>query len=240
MIAGMIALSVACMPFSSALAKETPARSDAETKAPRKEEPIFANAHKAIKEITTLPKRKIPPVLFKDSAALVIVPKASKQAFMVNKGKNGGILLMRDAQGAWGNPVFISISGGTLGWQIVGDPMDIILLVKSAKQIDSILKNKLTLDSKFKIVSGRVAATMKGATKEELGAEITSYIRSHGVFVEEGAAAGTSLQLDAAANDAFYGKTKVDVGDILSSKVMKTGEDVSSLQKLLNDYAETK
>ena len=52
--------------------------------------------------------------------------------------------------------------------------------------------------------------------------------------------AGTTLQVDAAANDSFYAKPKVEVGDILSGKVLKPGEDVTALQKLLMDYAAAK
>jgi lipid-binding SYLF domain-containing protein len=226
--------------LSSAMGKDEPAKIVTETKAVRNDQTIVANASKAIKEITALQKRKIPPVLFKDASAMVIIPKASKQAFMIKGGSTGGLLLVRDKAGAWGNPVFVSLSGGTLGWQIVGDPMDIILLFRSGKQVDTILKGKLALDSKTNIVPGRVAATMTGASKEELGAEVTSYVRSHGTFVEEGVVAGTTLQINAAANDAYYGKPKIDTGEILSGKVMKSSEDVTALQKLMTDYGAAK
>lgn len=235
-----VGLFLSCMSFSAVHAKEETAKGTVEPKAVQSESARVAGAAKAIKEITSLPKRKIPPVLIKEAASIIIAPKATKNAFMVKNGSTGGILLTRDKSGAWGSPVFISLSGGTLGWQIVGDPMDIVLLFKSNKHIDALLKGKLTLDAKISIVSGRVSATMKGASKEELAAEITSYVRSHGAFVEEAVVAGTVLQVDTAANDSFYGKLKVNAADILSGTVTKSNEDISSLQSSLTGYSEAK
>lgn len=236
----VFALFLTSISLSAALAKDEPAKVAVESKTVRNDQIKLVNASKVIQETTALAKRKIPPVLFKDAGAVVVFPKVPKNAFMVKGGITGGVLLVRDKTGAWSNPVFMSISGGTLGWQIVGDPMDIVLLFRSSKQIDALLKGKLPLDAKVAIVPGRVAATMKGASKEELGAEVTSYVRSHGIFVEEAVVAGTTLQIDAAANDAFYGKPKVDLGEILSGKVIKSSAEISLLQKLLTDYAAAK
>jgi lipid-binding SYLF domain-containing protein len=239
-VAAVAALFVACLTCSVALAREEPVKVASESKPARNDAAKIVNASRAMKEISAIPKRKIPPVVLKEASAVVVVPKAAKNAFMVSGGKTGGVLMVRDKDGVWSSPVFISISGGTLGWQIVGDPMDIVLLFKNSKQIDAILKGKLVLDRKVKIVPGWVALTMKGASKEELEAEIASYVLSHGVFVEEAVVAGTTLQVDAAANDAFYGTPKIDAAEILSGKVTKSSVEVSALQKLLTDYAAVK
>jgi lipid-binding SYLF domain-containing protein len=233
----VVALFVSCLSLSVAQAKDGPARSGAGSGTARNDVVKVVNASRVIREITALPKRKIPPVLLKEAAVVVIIPKAYKQAFMVKGGNSGGVLLVRDKAGTWSSPVFVTISGGTLGWQIVGDPMDVVLLFRTSKQVDSILKGKFALDTKISIVPGRVAPTMKGASKEELTAEVTSYVLSHGAFVEDAVVAGTTLQPDAAANDAYYGKAKIYAGDILSGSVATPGEEFTSLQKLLDDYA---
>lgn len=236
-VVAVVVLFISCMSLSAALAKDEPVKSGGESKAVKSEGTKIANASRAIKEISALPKRLIPPVLFKEATAIVIVPKISKQAFMVMGGSTDGVLLVRDKLGAWSSPVFLKLSGGTLGWQIVGDPMDVILLFRNNRQIDALLKGKITLDTKVTIVPGRVALTMKGASKEELEAEITSYVRSHGAFAEDAVVAGTTLQIDAAANDSFYAKPKIDAGDIITGKLVNSSADVTSLQKLLSDYA---
>lgn len=245
-VAALIALFVFCMSFSTAMAKDEPAKVAAEskvvaeTKGAKNEVLKIVNASRAVKEITAIPKRKIPPVLLKEAAAVIIFPKAAKNSFMVKGGITGGVLLVQDKAGTWSRPVFVTVSGGTLGWQIVGDPMDIVLLFKNIKHIDAILKGELTLDTKIAIVPGRAALTMKGASKKELDAEVTSYVLSHGSLSEESVVAGTTLKIDAAANDLYYGKPKIDAGEILSGKTLKSAEEITTLQKLLSGYAAAK
>jgi lipid-binding SYLF domain-containing protein len=197
-------------------------------------------ASKFVKEISAIQRRKIPPVLVNGASAVVIVPKAAKHDFMVSGGSAGGVLLVRDNDGTWSSPVFIKLSGGTLGWQIVGDPMDIVLVIKNKKSVDAILKGKYTLDAKVAIEPGWLGPTMKGASAREQKADIASYVRSHGAFAEETNVAGATVQIDAAANDSFYAKPKADAGDIISGKVVKSTEDVTALQKLLADYGAAK
>jgi lipid-binding SYLF domain-containing protein len=147
---------------------------------------------------------------------------------------------VHDKEGKWSGPVFVTLSGGTLGWQIVSDPMDIILVFKDRKNVDAVMKGKFAMDAKIAIVQGRLGLNMKGATAKELKAEIAAYVRCHGELMEEAVLSGTTLQIDASANDAFYAMPKVAAGDIVSGKVLKSTEDVKGLQKLLTDYAAVK
>lgn len=234
-------LAVLTLPVSAATTKETPVTAKAGTAtAPRDTAALVATAAKAAKEITALQKRKIPPALFKEATAVIIFPKVAKKSFMVSGGNAGGFLMVREKSGGWSSPLFITITGGTLGWQIVGDPMDIILVLRNNRQVDALLKGAVTLDNKTTIVPGRVAATMTGASKEELSAEITSYVRSHGVFLEDAVVAGTTLQIDSTTNDSYYAATKVNWADIVSGKITKTSDDLKALQKALTDYAAVK
>ena len=170
----------------------------------------------------------------------MLVPGAAKNDFMSSGKSAGGVLLVHDKDGTWSSPVFITISGGTLGWQIVSDQIDIVLVVKNRKYVDAIMKGKFTLDAKIAIAPGWLGSNMKAATTKNLKAEIASYVRTHGAFLEEAVVAGATVQIDAAANDAFYAMPKVDAGDIVSGKVLKSTEDVKALQKLLTDYAAIK
>jgi len=200
----------------------------------------ISNALKVIKEIAAIPKRKIPPVLLNEASAIVIIPKARKNDFMASGGNAVGVLLIHDKSGAWSNPVFLKISGGTLGWQIVADPLDVILVFKDKKNIDAVLKGRFVIDTKVKIESGWLGPNLKGATSKELKAEIASYLRSHGKLAENFTIAGTTLLIDSASNDTFYGKSKIEVPEILSGKDIKTTDDVKALQKALSDYSASK
>ncbi len=221
-----VAILFYCFSLSAAMAKDEAVK--------------INNASKVVKEIAAIPKRKIPPVLLNDASAIIVVPKASKRDFMISGASAGGVLLVHNEKGAWSSPVFISISGGSLGWQVVAEPLDIILIFKDRKNLDALMKGKLTINAKIAIESGWLGPNLKGATSKELKAEIASYLLSHGKLVENTTLAGTTIIIDAVANDFYYAKSKVDVSDIVSGKVVKLTDEVKALQKLLSDYAATK
>lgn len=211
-----------CLSLTTAMAKDEPKN--------------LVNAVRVIKEFTAAKKERIPPELLKNANGIVIIPGASKNDFMVRGRSASGVLLVHETDGKWSDPVFITLSGGTLGWQMVGEPMDILLVFNNTKRIDDITKGKFTMDTRVALVPGPLGRSMKAATKEEKNAEINSYVRSHGKF-ENVSVATTTVQVDDASNDVFYGKQKINVGDILSGKAEKSSDDVKKLQTYLADYA---
>ena len=244
---------VYCMSFSTAMALDEAVKIDNAAKVKAKDETVKQNkskvgndaakisgASRVIKEIAAIPKMKIPPDLLDGASAVVIIPGAAKHGFKVSGGSSGGVLLVHEKERTWGSPVFITISGSTLGWQIVPEQMDIVLVLKSRTSVDALINGKLIMNSRIAIVPGRLGPNMKAATAKEQKAEIATYIRSNGAFLEEAVVAGATLKIDAVANDAFYARPKVDAGDIVAGKVVKATEDVKALQKLLADYAATR
>jgi lipid-binding SYLF domain-containing protein len=196
---------------------------------------------KALKVISAHQKSGIPPEAFKDVLAVAIFPGAKKIDFMVKGAHGKGFLLEREGEGKWGSPLFLTLSGGTMGWQPVGDPMDIYLLFRNRKNVDDVMKGKLYMGVKPALVmDGPLGKTMKGATGDQKKADIISYVFSRGEFELEASIATATLQIDSAANDAFYGKPKVSVEEILSGKAGKPSEDLKALHKLLTDYANRK
>ncbi len=214
-----------CVSLSSAMAKDEPKN--------------LVNAVRVIKEFTAAKKERIPPELLKNASGIVIIPGAGKNDFMVRGRSASGVLLVHETDGKWSDPVFITLSGGTLGWQMVGEPMDILLVFKNMKRIDAITKGKFTMDTTVTVVPGPLGSGMKAATKAERNAEINSYIRSHGKFADVSVAA-TTVQIDTASNDIFYGKQKINVGDVLSGKVENSSGDLKKLQMILAEYAASK
>lgn len=145
-----------------------------------------------------------------------------------------GVLLVRDGEGKWSSPVFVTLSGGTLGWQIVGDPMDILLLFKNPQTVDSLVKKeKLVLGGKNAPVPGPLGKTLKSGSPAELKAEINSYVFFKGEFAGSNVST-TTLQVSA-ANKAFYGVKKVRAEEIVSGKVSKESAEAAALQKLLSE-----
>lgn len=247
-VIAVVSTVVYCMSFSTAMAIDEAVKIDKaarakdetvkHTKAKVRNDAVkISKASRIIKEIAAIPKMKIPPDLLSGASAIIVVPGAAKNDFMASDKSAGGILLVHDKEGTWSSPVFITLSGGTLGWQIVSDNIDIVLVLRNRKSVDAIMTGKFTMDTRTAIVPGRLGPNMKAATARDLKAEIASYVRTHGAFLEEAVVAGSTVQIDAVANDTFYARPKVDAGDIVSGKLLKATEDVKTLQKLLADYA---
>lgn len=219
------ALALLCLSITTALAKDELKKIDA--------------AAKVIREVAATPKKGFPPAMLKNAYAVAIFPGASKTDFMVTGKQALGVLLVHDSENKWNAPVFVGLSGGTLGWQVIAGPLDIILIFKDKKSIDSMLKGKFTLNARHAVVIGPVGQSMKAVTKEEQTADITTYTRSGGTFMDA-TVAGSTLQINDTANSAFYETPKIRAEEILSGTAGKSSENIKSLQKLLTDYAARK
>jgi lipid-binding SYLF domain-containing protein len=220
-VAAAAATLMLCMSLSPAMAKDEPK--------------MIGNAAGVVKTITAIPKKGIPPALFNKAYGIAIIPGAAKLDFMASGRHASGVLLVHDKEGKWSSPVVVTLSGGTLGWQMVGEPMDIILVFKSRKSIDGIMKGKFTMGGKVMVTPGPVGQSEKAASE----AEINSYVYSRGEFAEV-SLAGAAVQVDAAANEVFYRKQKISAEDIVAGRVDKPSPDVANLQKLLAEYAAKK
>jgi hypothetical protein len=79
-----------------------------------------------------------------------------------------------------------------------------MLVFKSQKSVDGLLRGKFTLGADAAIAAGPVGRRAGAATDAELKAEIYSYSRSRGLFAGV-SLEGSALQVDEAANAAYYG-----------------------------------
>lgn len=188
------------------------------------------------KEITVIPEKGIPPELLKNAYGVAIIPGVIKVGFIVGGRHGSGVLLVRGGDGEWSNPVFISITGGGIGWQIGAQSTDVILVFKSRRSIDGIMDGKFTLGVDAAAAAGPVGRSLAAATDEQLKAEIYSYSRSRGLFAGI-SLEGAALLIEDKANAAFYGRPGIDTDDILAGKGIKATPAVKRLHRLLTDHA---
>jgi lipid-binding SYLF domain-containing protein len=122
---------------------------------------------------------------------------------------------MRDRNGGWGNPVFISLTGGSVGWQIGVQSTDVVLVFKTKTSLDGFMKGKrLTLGADVAVAAGPVGREAQASTDGSLEAEIFSYSRSRGLFV--GASLdGSMIDVDERANGAYYGRSGLTSDEIV-------------------------
>lgn len=194
---------------------------------------------KVLKEVMQIPEKGIPPYLLKDARAIAIFPGVIKGAFMVGGRHGTGVLLVREESGRWSDPIFLSITSGSIGWQVGGTSTDLILVFKELKDVDKLMKGKFTLGADAAVAAGPVGRSAEAATDVMLKSGILSYSRSRGLFA--GASLeGAALLVDDDANAAYYKKKGLTAGDILAGKTGKKAPATKNLQQLLMRYAEQK
>jgi len=146
------------------------------------------------------------------------------------------VLVVRGKGGAWSNPVFITLMSGSIGWQIGAESTDFVIVFKTPRSIEGIMKGQYTLGAEAAAAAGPVGRSVKASTDIELKAEIYSYSRSRGLFAGV-SLEGSSMQVDDKSNAAYYEKGEIHPSGILSGKDVKTPAGAEKLKKSLEKHA---
>ena len=163
------------------------------------------NALRVLTEIMMAPDKRVPANLIQEAQAIAVIPDVIK-AGLVIAGRHGtGLISVKGADGIWSNPSYISMSGGSIGFQLGVESTDVILVFRTQRGVDSIVHGKFTLGADASVAAGPVGRDAHAATDAQLKAEIYSYSRSRGLFAGV-ALDGSVLAIDNNANQAVYGE----------------------------------
>ena len=186
-----------------------------------------------MKEIMAIPEKGIPPALLHNAYGIAIIPGVIKVGFVIGGRYGTGVLLVRGKNGAWSDPSFISLTGGSLGWQIGAQSTDVILVFKNPRSVEGIMHGKFTLGADAGVAAGPVGRQVSGATDAQLRAEIYSYSRSRGLFAGV-SLEGAVLRIDDDSNAAFYGRQGIQAAQILSGRGPAAPAPAPALKALLS------
>jgi lipid-binding SYLF domain-containing protein len=199
------------------------------------EEPGAARIAKAVvvlREMIDLPEEGLPSRILERCHGLAVIPGVIKAAYGFGGQYGRGLVVIRNEDGTWSNPAFISLIGGSLGWQIGVQKADIVLVFKTGKSIDNIAAGKVTLGADLSVTAGPVGRSAEASTDLDMEAEIYSYSRSKGLFAGI-SIKGASIQIDKDANVAFYGDAGLTAQDILYDRTLKAPDVVEDLKRAL-------
>ena len=163
------------------------------------------NAVRVLTDIQAIPESAIPDKLFDEARAIVVVPDSLKVGLVVGGRRGHGLLSVKSADGTWSNPSFVSLTGGSIGFQAGVQSSDIVLVFRSDRGLESIVNGKFTLGADASVAAGPIGRNASTATDGELKAEIWSWSRARGLFAGV-ALDGAVLAIDDAANEAVYGR----------------------------------
>jgi lipid-binding SYLF domain-containing protein len=167
-----------------------------------------------VEEMTAMPDQGVPDWLLARAHGIAVVPDVVKVGLGIGGRRGKGVLVVRDQQGRWSNPVFITLTGGSFGWQAGVQSTDVILVFTSAAGVQGITDGKMTLGADASVAAGPVGRQASAATDPNLSAEVYSYSRAMGLFAGV-AIDGTAITIDRKGNAAFYNKRDVTAEEIM-------------------------
>lgn len=156
-----------------------------------------------LSEAMITPGNKIPQAMLSDAYGVAIIPNVIRGGFVVGARFGRGLLFIRDANGIWHAPVFITLTGGNIGWQVGVQSSDIILVFKTLNSVQGILQGKLTIGADAAAAAGPIGRQTAAATDGQLKAEIYTYSRSRGLFAGV-AIDGSVVRTDPLATSSYY------------------------------------
>ncbi len=173
-----------------------------------REEKRVADAADVLDQLLRIPEKTIPPNLLSRAYAVAVIPNVVKAAFGLGARRGKGVIVVRQDDNSWSNPAFLTLTGGSFGWQVGAQSTDIILVFKTRKGVDGIANGKLTLGADASVAAGPVGRHTSIATDVMFKAEVVSYSRSRGLFAGV-ALEGAGVTMDRKANAAFYSSSSM-------------------------------
>jgi lipid-binding SYLF domain-containing protein len=173
---------------------------------------LFANgpaetvveSEQVLSELMAIPGKQIPQRLLQEAQGIAIIPNVIKIGFVAGARRGHGIVMIRDHDGEWSLPQFVTLTGGSVGWQAGIQGTDVVLIFTTRKGVDGLMNGKFTVGVDASVSAGPVGREAAAGTDATLRSEILSYSRSRGLFV--GASLeGTALEIDHDAHVFYYG-----------------------------------
>jgi lipid-binding SYLF domain-containing protein len=199
-----ISLFVGILFLATGLGFDTAYAKDSASKDASEQAEHMDKARDTFQELLNIPDQKIPQDLLARSKCIAVFPGVVKGALGWGGRYGHGVMSCRDANGQWSPPSFITIAGGSVGFQIGVEKDAIVLFFMTEDGARSLVKSKFTLGGKGSVAAGPFGRTAEASTDVKLNAEIYSYAKSKGLFAGISLEGG-KLSADNEANTKFYG-----------------------------------
>ena len=198
-----------------------------------KEREKIEQSIRTLEEIMANPEEGLPPSLLGKAEAIAIIPNVIKAGVIIAGRFGRGVMLVRDENGKWGHPIFMTIGGGSLGFQVGAESTDVIVVFKDKRATEKIFRGKMILGADATVAAGPVGSRAEAMGDEKFRARILTYHRNRGLFAGV-SLEGSVLSVDDEWNHDYYEKP-------LSARELVAGQgsvpaDGVQLQEKLNAY----
>jgi len=185
-------------------------------------------------EIMAAADKAIPKSVMDKAEGIAVFPRLLKGGLGVGGQHGRGILSVRDkSTGAWSNPGFLTINGGSFGAQIGFQSIDLVLVIENQRGLEQLVKNQFKVGADAGVAAGPVGRDASASTDIQMRAQILSYSRSRGLFAGV-TLNGSTINQDRDANERFYGKPLTTSQIVFDG--MGSNEATSDWKAILTKY----
>lgn len=167
-----------------------------------------------LNEIQSAPDSGIPQEILGRAECVAVVPSMLKGGFIVGGKYGRGVASCRTSKG-WSAPAFFVVEGGSFGFQIGGQAVDLVMLIMNNDGMQHLLSSQFALGADASVAAGPVGRHAEGNTDWKMRAQVLTYSRARGVF------AGVSL--NGAVMKRDKDSTREFYGHMVTSKASLTG-----------------
>jgi SH3 domain-containing YSC84-like protein 1 len=187
---------VACLCGFSAAADDQPNDSKAQDR--------VQAAADVLNEIQAAPDKGIPQEVLGSAECVAVVPSMLKGGFIVGAKYGRGLASCRTPTG-WSAPAFFVVTGGSFGFQIGGQAVDLVMLIMNKDGMKHLLSSEFALGADASVAAGPVGRHAEGNTDWKMRAEVLTYSRARGLFAGV-TLNGASIKQDKDSTREFYGR----------------------------------
>jgi lipid-binding SYLF domain-containing protein len=178
------------------------------------------NATKVLTDFSKM-KESIPHELLEEYEGVVIIPKLINAGLGIGGKRGQGVALVKLANGKWSDPVFVTLTGGSIGFQIGVQSVDMVLVFRHKGVLTKVKNGDFTIGGDISAAAGPVGRSSTASTDYKLEAEVYSYSRSKGLFAGI-SVNGSNLAINKSANKNFYGP------DVTSEQIFDASKNTSA------------
>ncbi|HEV2400903.1 MAG TPA: lipid-binding SYLF domain-containing protein [Candidatus Sulfotelmatobacter sp.] len=168
-----------------------------------------------LNEIQSAPDSGIPAEVLSKAECVAVVPSMLKGGFIFGGKYGRGIASCRTPKG-WSSPAFFTIAGGSFGFQIGGQAVDLVMLIMNNDGMQHLLSSQFALGADASVAAGPVGRHAEGNTDWKMRAQVLTYSRARGVFAGV-SLNGARVNFDKKSTREFY-------GHMVTSKASLSGE----------------
>jgi lipid-binding SYLF domain-containing protein len=203
----LVAIALLCLALAAPLA-----RADSRT------DQRLEESRAVFESFTFLTEQSIPTWLLERSYGVIVLPRVIKGALILGGRGGRGVMAVRNPDGSWSHPVFVTLGGANIGFQWGVQSTELVLVLMSQRSVEGIAGGKVTLGADASVAAGPVGRAAAAATDATFKAQVLSYARNEGIFIGV-SLDGSIISVDDGWNALAYGVPDVLPSQILAGKV---------------------